>query len=257
MTHLMEREKMASLGSLVSGVSHEINTPLGIAVTTASFIEKLNNESRKKLSEGKMTKEDLRLFMDSLFESVVILNSNLYRASELIKSFKQISVNQSSEMRSKFKLIEYINAVAISLRHEYKNKNYAFEVNCPDDLVLYSYPGAISQIIINLLTNTVTHGFKGRDTGTIQIEAMVKDDRVFIIYSDDGVGIPEENLSRIFDPFFTTNRENGGSGLGLNIIYNLVTNQLNGKIECSSVVGHGTRFVIDLPIGRSNDTYGK
>ena len=252
MTHLMEQEKLASLGSLVAGISHEINTPLGIGVSTGSYLETINRESRLKLSEGKMSRDGLLNFMESLDESITILNKNLSRASDLIKSFKQIAVNQSSELQEKFNLCDYIHAVLTTLKPSYKNKAYTFEVECPKTLTMYSYPGAVSQIITNLIMNSLIHGFRGRDFGTVRIGAEEKDDSVIITYTDNGQGIPAENLARIYDPFFTTNREHGGSGLGLNIVYNLITNKLNGSIQCTSLPDQGTTFIIQLPLdGRS------
>ncbi len=256
MSQLMERERMASLGSLVSGVAHEINTPLGIGVTTASYIEKLNNENRKLLTEGKMSKNGLLQFMDSINESIVILNHNLFRASELIKNFKQIAVNQSGELQVNFKFIDNINSVLISLKHEYKNKDYIIDIECPEDLVIYSYPGAISQILTNLIMNTLTHGFKGKDKGSIKIQVSKENDNIKFVYSDDGLGISPDHINRIYDPFFTTNREYGGSGLGMNIIYNIVTTKLNGTIQCISEVNNGATFIIEFPIannGGNND----
>lgn len=254
MTHLMEREKLASLGSLVAGISHEINTPLGIGVSTGSYLEKINRESRLKLSEGKMNRDGLLSFMESLDESITILNNNLSRASNLIKNFKQISVNQSSELQEKFNLCDYIHAVLTTLRPSYKNKAYTFEVDCSEKINMYSYPGAVSQIITNLIMNSLIHGFKGREFGTIRIRAEEKDDSVTITYADNGQGIPQENLSRIYDPFFTTNREHGGSGLGMNIVYNLITNKLNGSIECISLPDQGTTFIIQLPLDGRSET---
>lgn len=254
LSHLVEREKMASLGSLVSGIAHEINTPLGIGVTTASYLEQINRENRLKLTTGKMSRDGLLQFMENLDESITILNTNLYRAAELIKSFKQIAVNQTNELRVKFNLREYIQAVLISLKHAYKNKNYTFEVACPESLFLYSYPGAFSQILTNLIMNSITHGFKGRSAGVVRIQAAATVHSVRLTYSDNGQGIPAANLSRIYDPFFTTNREHGGSGLGLNIIYNLVTTQLGGTIHCTSHPGQGTTFVIEWPLARKEET---
>ena len=254
LSQLLEREKMASLGSLVSGIAHEINTPLGIGVTTASYLEQINNENRLKLTTGKMSRDGLLQFMENLDESITILNTNLYRAAELIKSFKQIAVNQSSELRVKFNLREYIQAVLISLKHAYKNKNYTFEVDCPESLLLYSYPGTFSQILTNLIMNSITHGFKGRAAGTVRVQAEATVHSVRLTYSDNGQGIPAANLSRIYDPFFTTNREHGGSGLGLNIVYNLVTTQLGGTIHCTSTPDQGTTFVIEWPLARKEET---
>ena len=254
LSQLLEREKMASLGSLVSGIAHEINTPLGIGVTTASYLEQINNENRLKLTTGKMSRDGLLQFMENLDESITILNTNLYRAAELIKSFKQIAVNQSCELQVKFNLSEYIQAVLISLKHAYKNKNYIFEVDCPTSLLLYSYPGTFSQILTNLIMNSITHGFKGRAAGTVRIQAEATAHSVRLTYSDNGQGIPAANLSRIYDPFFTTNREHGGSGLGLNIVYNLVTTQLGGTIHCTSYPDQGTTFVIEWPLARKEET---
>ena len=245
---------MASLGSLVSGIAHEINTPLGIGVTTASYLEQINNENRLKLTTGKMSRDGLLQFMENLDESITILNTNLYRAAELIKSFKQIAVNQSSELQVKFNLSEYIQAVLISLKHAYKNKNYIFDVDCPKSLLLYSYPGTFSQILTNLIMNSITHGFKGRAAGIVRIQAEATVHSVRLTYSDNGQGIPAANLSRIYDPFFTTNREHGGSGLGLNIVYNLVTTQLGGTIHCTSYPDQGTTFVIEWPLARKEET---
>ena len=255
LSQLLEREKMASLGSLVSGIAHEINTPLGIGVTTASYLDQLNRENRLKLTAGKMSRDGLLQFMESLDESITILNTNLYRAAELIKSFKQIAVNQTSELRVKFNLNEYIQAVLISLKHAYKNKNYTFTVDCPESLILYSYPGAFSQILTNLVMNSITHGFKGRSDGTVRIQAATTDNSVKLTYSDNGQGIPAANMSRIYDPFFTTNREHGGSGLGLNIIYNLVTTQLGGTIHCTSTPDKGTTFIIEWPLARKDESH--
>ena len=256
MAQLMEREKLASLGSLVAGISHEINTPLGISVSIGSYLEKINHESRLKLSEGTMSRHGLLNFMESLEESITILNNNLSRASELIRSFKQISVNQSSEVQVKFHLGDYIKVVLTTLKPAYKNKNYTFEVECPETLLIYSYPGAMSQIITNLIMNSLIHGFKDRASGVIRIRAEEKDDSVTITYSDNGVGIPQENLPRIYDPFFTTNRAHGGSGLGMNIVYNLITNKLNGSIQCISTPDQGTTFIIQLPIEKGSETNG-
>jgi PAS domain S-box-containing protein len=253
MAELLEREKMASLGSLVSGIAHEINTPLGIGVTTASYLDKINNEARELLAEGKMSKEGLLHFMESVNESITILNSNLYRASELIKNFKQIAVNQSNELRTRFKILDYIHSLLVSLKHEYKSKDIKFEIDCPEDLMFNSYPGIISQILTNLVMNSLVHGFKGRESGRIKITVRMDEENIYLIYEDDGRGISPENLPRIQDPFFTTNREHGGSGLGMNIIYNLVTSKLGGTMQSESEFGSYTKFTIQFPIERGEN----
>lgn len=248
--HLLESEKMASLGSLVSGVAHEINTPLGVGVTTASYMENINSEYRKKYDNGAMTKKDLTDFMSKLEESLSILNNNLYRASDLVNSFKKIAVDQTSENPMNFNLFEYINIIIKSLKHEYKSKNHKFTVDCPSDLFIYSYPGAVSQILTNLIMNSIIHGFKGLTDMEIIIKAEVSGDKLTIIYKDNGTGISDDILHRIYEPFFTTNRANGGSGLGMNIVFNLVTHRLHGVIHCNSKKNSGTEFIIEFPINK-------
>jgi signal transduction histidine kinase len=244
---LIESEKMASLGSIVAGVAHEINTPLGIGITSASFIEKINNETRKKLLEGQLGKNDLKRFMEDINASINMMNMNLNRAAELIKSFKKVAVDQSNDVKLRFNLKGNIDAVIVSLKHEYKKSNHKIRNNCPSSLSIYSYPGAFSQIFTNFIMNSIKHGFKGREDGTIDISVSADRNILKIIYSDDGVGISEENLKKIYEPFFTTNRQEGNCGLGLNIVYNLVTQKLNGKIRCESNYGKGVNFIIEMP----------
>lgn len=248
MKELLEREKMASLGELVSGVAHEINTPLGVAVSASSLME-VNNESfKKELMQGNISKSGLIDYIESIDETTSILNSNLYRASELVKSFKEVAVNQSIEEKSKFNLREYIDSILLSLKHEYKNKNIDFEIDFPADLVIDSYSGAISQIFTNLIMNSLVHGFRDRKSGKITISALKNNEKLMINYKDNGLGMSKDVQKHVFEPFYTTNRGEGGSGLGMNIVYNLVTAKLNGKISCISEIGIGTEFVIEIKL---------
>ncbi|MBF0211521.1 MAG: cache domain-containing protein [Desulfamplus sp.] len=248
--HLIESEKMASLGQIVAGVAHEINTPLGAGISSASYIEKINNECRLKLSQGKMTKDDLKNFMESTDDTIQILNHNLTRAAELVKSFKQIAIDQSSRVYERFNLKDYIETILLSLRHEYKNKNIEFIVTCDQEILLESFPGDYSQIFTNLIMNSLIHGFKDKkdEKGRIVINCKVVDGILYITYKDNGNGIDQEDKNKIFEPFFTTNRANGGSGLGLSVIYNIVTQKLKGNIRCESVLGEGTTFILELPL---------
>lgn len=250
MTQLVEQEKMASLGGIVSGVAHEINTPLGISVTIASYLKKLSDELAQMVTTGTLSKTKLTEFIHQNAESYDILQTNLARAADLVNSFKKISVNQTSEDRVSFHMKEYLEMILLSLKHEYKNKGYHIEIHCPEHLEVYSYPGVFSQIITNFMMNTFIHGFKDRVEGNVQIAVsyLKETDMLFIEYADTGKGIGKEDLDHIFDPFFTTNRANGGSGLGLYIVYNLVTQKLGGVIQCSSVVGKGTTFKINIPM---------
>lgn len=248
MEELMEKEKLASLGGLVSGVAHEINTPLGVAVSAASLMEVNNEKYKQLLKEGNLTKTGLISYMESVEETTAILSSNLLRAAELVKSFKAIAVNQASEERTKFNFNEYIGAILLSLKHEYKNRDIKFEVDCPTDLVVDNYSGAFSQIFTNLIMNSLIHGFKDNKSGVISIKVESINDILKIEYSDNGNGMSEEVRRHIFEPFFTTNRGKGGSGLGLNIVYNLVSGKMNGKIGCKSELGVGTKFIMEFRI---------
>ncbi len=250
MTQLVEQEKMASLGAVVSGVAHEINTPLGIGVTITSYLNKISSELRATFEEGGLSKHKLSEFLNASKESLEILDTNLTRAANLVNSFKKISVNQSTEEMIQFNLSDYFDMILLSLKHEYKNKPYEIVIECDPNLSIYSYPGAYSQIFTNFFINSFIHGFKNQENGKIQINAnlIANDTRLLITYKDNGAGIEAEVLDRIFEPFFTTNRAKGGSGLGLYIVYNLVGQKLNGSINCHSVIGEGTTFVMDVPI---------
>lgn len=254
MKELLDRERLASLGSLVAGIAHEINTPIGVAVTAGSYMEKVNDLTFKKLHEGKLFKKDLVDYMKNMEESSEIINTNLLRASELIRSFKEISVNQSIETLTEFMVQDYIKDVMLALKHEYKNTLHEFIVDCDAALEIRSYPGAFSQILTNLIMNSLTHGFDGVEKGHMKISAMKVDATLILEYEDDGVGISKDNLTRIFDPFFTTNRKKGGSGLGLNIVYNIVTGKLDGKISCESQLDVGTKFIIRIPLESRSHT---
>lgn len=249
MEELMNKEKLASLGGLVSGIAHEINTPLGVAVSAASFLERTNQKNTALITSGMMTKQDLISYMGEVEESSQILNNNLHRAAELVKSFKAISVNQTAELKTTFHLKNYIESIILSLKHEYKNKKIEFEVSCDSELQLNSYPGAFSQIFTNLIMNSLIHGFAQREEGIIEIHVVQEEEGVKIIYRDDGMGMEEEILKKVFDPFFTTNRKKGGSGLGMSVVYNLITGQLRGKIYCDSTLGQGTQYTMSFPKG--------
>ncbi len=250
MSQLVEQEKMASLGGIVSGVAHEINTPLGIGVTVSSYLKKISEELQLNFGNNTLSKSKMNEFLNSNSESLGILETNLGRAAELVNSFKKISVNQSTEDITQFNFKDYLNMILLSLKHEYKNKDYQIEIECDPNIVVYAYAGVYSQIFTNFLMNSFIHGFKDKKNGKIKINAVQypEEKRLVITYSDDGHGIPEPILDRIFEPFFTTNRANGGSGLGLYIVYNLVGQKLGGSISCHSVHEGGTTFVIDVPL---------
>ncbi len=247
-TQLVETEKMAALGGLVAGVAHEINTPVGIGVTAASHLDKATQEFLALYGTRAMKRSDLEKYLQICQDSTRLLLSNLNRAAELIRSFKQVAIDQSGEARRRFRVKEYVEEVLLSLRPILKKTRLQVVIDCDDALELTSYPGAFSQIITNFITNSVTHAYAEQAEGQLAFRISAAGGRVTFRYSDDGRGIPQENLAHIFEPFYTSNREKGGSGLGLHIVYNIVTQKLGGTIACTSVSGKGTTFVLEMPI---------
>ncbi|QEN05401.1 HAMP domain-containing protein [Thiospirochaeta perfilievii] len=245
---LVQSEKMASLGDLVAGVAHEINTPIGIGVTAASHLENETARFSKKYKSGEMSKSMFESYVDLASESSRMILSNLLRAANLIKSFKKVAVDQSSEEKRSFNLKEYIDEILLSIHSKFKHTNVNISVESLEEVIMDSYPGALSQIVTNLVMNSLQHGFENMEKGSITINILKNGEYSEIIYSDTGIGIDKEIQKRIFDPFFTTKRGQGGSGLGMNIVYNLVTQTLKGSIICESELGQGTTFKIRLPL---------
>jgi signal transduction histidine kinase len=245
--HLVQTEKMAALGGLVAGVAHEINTPVGISVTAASHLGEELRILNRRFQAGILTRADMETFAATASESSALILANLQRAAELIRSFKQVAVDQSGGHRRKFNLKDYLQEVVRSLSPQYKRTSFEISLSCPDPLFLFSDPGDFSQIITNLVMNSLIHGFEGLEAGHIDIEVSEQGADLLLRYSDDGRGIAPENLPHIFDPFYTTKRGHGGSGLGLHVIYNIVTQGLGGSITCSSTPGHGAVFEVRIP----------
>jgi signal transduction histidine kinase len=248
---LVRQEKLASLGRLVAGVAHEINTPLGICVTATSHLVEELRLTREELGAGEMTEDSLHSFLDIVDQSLRIMTTNTQRAAALVRSFKQVAVDQSSDDIRSFNLRNYLNEVLLSLQPKLKGRPVKVTVDCPADLVLESYPGAVSQVVTNMLMNSLVHGFEERDqAGTITIRASVDGDVVSLSYADDGAGMDSDTLDKLFDPFFTTKRGNGGSGLGAHILYNLVTGALGGSVHADSALGEGLRYELSFPRSR-------
>ena len=249
-THLVESEKMAALGGLVAGVAHEINTPVGIGVTAASFLEMQTKALAALLAGDRLKKSDLEKYIQRATDTADSILNNLNRAADLIKSFKQVAVDQTAEERRRFLLREYIDNILMSLRPSYKRTRHTIQVVCSRELALFSYPGAFSQIISNLIMNSMIHGFEGIEAGRIELQVSVADGKLLFRYSDNGKGMPPEVVKKIFEPFFTTKRLPEGTGLGMHIVYNLVTQMLGGKITCTSTEGEGTVFTIIIPLNQ-------
>ena len=248
---LIQAEKMASLGELVAGVSHEINTPVGICITAVTHLNSLTKNVIKSFESSNLTKTALSNYILESAETAEIIFMNLTKASELVQSFKQIAADRVTWEKRKFELKEYIAEVLISLKPKIKNLPHVIEFDAVDKIEIDSYPGAFSQIIVNLVMNSVIHAFDKKFNGLIRINAVELNGYVVLTLSDNGKGIDEDKVDRIFEPFYTTKRGQGGTGLGLNIVYNLVTKTLLGSIHCYSVKGKGTSFVIKLPVEHS------
>lgn len=245
---LVQAEKLASLGELVAGVAHELNTPMGIAVTAVSHLSDNIAELDRAVGQGKITRSQLNEFLTTLSASARLVSANVGRAAELIQSFKQVAVDQASAERRPFSLPSYLEEVLQSLAPRLKRLPHRVEVDCPPGIVMDSYPGALSQVVTNLVLNATIHAFPAGTAGEIRIAVDASEpDWVELAFTDTGRGIPLEVQGRVFDPFFTTNRANGGSGLGLHIVYNLVTQSLRGTIRLESAPGRGTRFIVRLP----------
>lgn len=244
---LVQSEKMASLGALVAGVAHEINTPVGVGVTAASTLAARAAQIREQYETNSLRRTELARFLDVANESSGILLRNLQRAADLISSFKRVAVDQSSDERRRFELKSYIEETLRSLAPKYSKLGHRVTVDCPEGLELDSYPGVLAQIFTNLVSNSLMHAFDSQRDGEMRIEAWRDGDDVVMRYSDNGAGIAPEHLPHIFDPFFTTKRGAGGSGLGLHIVYNLVAQKLGGTIGVESEPGCGATFLLRFP----------
>ncbi len=241
---LIQTEKMAALGGLVAGIAHEVNTPIGISVTAASLLVEKTESFWQLFQSGAMKRSDLAKFLDLAQQSSQMTLTNLQRATELIQSFKQVAVDQSSESKRVFNLSEYLEEILLQLSPKLQATQHQITIEGDRTLSLNSYPGAFSQIITNLVINSLLHAFDPEQSGTISLRFRQSGHQLSLEYSDDGNGILPEHLSKIFEPFFTTKRGQGGSGLGLHIVYNLVTQKLGGTISCESQLGQGTKFII-------------
>ena len=249
-SELVRQEKLASLGRLVAGVAHEINTPLGICVTATSHLVEELKLTREELAAGEMTAETLESFLDIVDQSLRIMTTNTQRAAALVRSFKQVAVDQSSDAIRNFNLRTYLNEVLLSLQPKLKGRPVKVEVDCPPDVVLDSFPGAVSQIVTNMVMNSLVHGFEREQAGTIRLHATCANGMVSFNYADDGAGMDADTLSKLFDPFFTTRRGTGGSGLGAHILYNLATGPLGGTIRVESAPGEGLQYFLKFPLSR-------
>jgi signal transduction histidine kinase len=249
---LIQAEKLASLGQLVAGVAHEINTPLGVALTTSTALDREATRLQESASSGILTRSEFNSGLGRLAEGSRLLLANLTRAIDLVYSFKQVAADQASGERRCFELKSWLEELLTSIGPVLRKTGHAVEVSCPPDIELNSFPGSLGQVLTNLIMNAIIHAYEPDQAGNLSISVLLpRPDMVRLVFRDDGRGIPPEHLPRIFDPFFTTGRERGGTGLGLHIVYNLVTAGLQGSIDVESTPGQGTAFTIDLPLAVS------
>lgn len=239
---LIESEKMSSLGELVAGVSHEVSTPIGICITAQSFFIDETKVIRDKFSSGAMARQDFVDYIEVAFENGQILTANLNRTAELIKNFKQVAVDQCIEDLRPLVVFRYILDLLTTLKPRIKSLKHEIEVVGDEQLVITSQPGAIAQIMTNLIMNSIIHGFDDTEQGHIKISIIKAEHGLKLRYEDDGRGMSAESLEKVFDPFFTTRKGKGGTGLGMNIVYKLVKDSLLGSIECKSEIGKGVCF---------------
>jgi signal transduction histidine kinase len=247
-TELVRTEKMAALGSLVAGIAHELNTPIGNSLTVASTLQDQSKVFVSDMARG-LTRSRLEEYVATTQEGAGILMRGLRHAADLVSSFKQVAVDQTSVNRRKFDLRETVQEILLTMGPAIRKTNHTIECTIEKGMVLESYPGPFGQVLTNLINNALLHAFDGATQGKITIAAAQRSaDRVEITVQDNGSGIPAGNLSRVFDPFFTTRLGKGGSGLGLNIVYNLVHEALGGTISVTSTAGSGACFILLIPL---------
>lgn len=247
-----ENEIKAQLGDLVAGMTHEVNTPLGISTTAITHLGDELKDFKKAKDENAIKKSTLNSFVDSCEQTVKIISGNLERAAALIQSFKHVAVDQCSEESRQFSIKHYLEEILLSLRPKLKNTKHNVVIEVPQQIEVYNYPGAFSQIMTNLIMNSLIHGFEGVKEGTITVTAKEEGSSLVLLYSDNGKGIPEAIQHKVFDRYFTTKRGKGGSGLGLCIIKDIVEKQMKGTLSLKSSEGAGTQFTITIPKKVSN-----
>ncbi|WP_373989417.1 sensor histidine kinase [Duganella sp. BuS-21] len=247
---LVRNEKLAGLGALVAGIAHELNTPIGNSLMAATTFEMQTDDIGAHMaSDGGVTRKEFEHYIENARLSVDILSRNLHRAADIVTNFKQVAVDQTSSQRRSFLLAEVIAGNLLTLQPTIKRTPFVITQQVPPDLMMESYPGPLGQVVTNLINNAILHGYEGRNEGLIAVSAQLSAQGwVTLSVEDHGAGIAGADLPRIFDPFFTTKMGVGGSGLGLNIVHNIVTEILGGRIDVRSEVGGGTRFTLTVPM---------
>nr|WP_268820258.1 HAMP domain-containing sensor histidine kinase [Paraglaciecola sp. G1-23] len=238
---------MASLGRLVAGISHEINTPVGVAVTAASHLQVKTQELEKRISQGSIKKSELEQFIETSIQSSLLINSNLQRAADLIGDFKNLAVLNTASRRSLFLLKPVMEEIIATVQPAIQEAKVQLIIHCKDTIEVFHDQGALAQILINLINNSCIHAFPSIQNATIKIDVNQNGSDISIAYSDNGIGLTDEVAEKIFEPFYTTKRNKGGTGLGMNIVYNLIKQTLLGSIKVKKNKPSGTIFQINFP----------
>ena len=244
---LERTEKLSHLGELVGELTHELATPLGLCNTAISTLADKNNKLCLDLEQNKLSKSALKSYLDSSSETFDIISTSINYSSQLVNGFKQIVVGEFSQACTDFDLKEFLQSIILIMTPRIKRSAQTIEISCQDDIQVTGLAGALSQVIINLINNAMTHAFDENQAGNITMAAITQVDDVLITLKDDGKGMSTEVSSKVFDKYFTTKMGSGGSGLGLFIVKNLVMEQLKGTIVCESIPGEGTCFTIRFP----------
>ena len=244
---LLEAEKMSSLGALSAEISHEINTPIGISITSTSYLSDIIHKLQQDINAQQLSKRTIDSFIDNAQHSVELLLSNLQRAAELIASFKQVAVDQTNDKVRLINVAKYLDEIIRSIHPKLKKTDHSVKINCDPHIEIYTHPGAIAQIIINLIINSIAHAFTNINRGEMTIDIALDQQWLVILYRDNGVGVNEEQLEKLFDPFYTTKASKGGTGLGTHIIKNLIEDTLNGSIEAYSKESEGLSYHMSFP----------
>lgn len=245
--NLATSEAKATLSTLVASVSHELGTPLGNSVMAASTLGDQASEFQKIVDSGALKRSDFTTFLSTLAQGTALIQQNLNRANKLLLNFRQVAADQASEQRREFDLADVVAEIIHTLGPSLKRHSHQIAMKIPPGILMDSQPGPLGQVIINLINNAYLHAFEGKAHGVLTFQAQMQDSQVHITVQDNGVGIPAEHLDKLFQPFFSTKIGQGGTGLGMAIVENLVTKTLAGRVTVSSTVGEGTCFELYLP----------
>ena len=251
--NLIQSEKLAALGSLVAGVAHELNTPIGNGLTVATSLRDACEAFEQQTQDG-LTRSALEKYKQDMADGTQLVCRNLEKASELVSSFKQVAVDQTSTQRRKFDLRAFLDETLLTVSPIFKRTPYLVRLDMDGDVEMDGYPGPFGQVITNLLNNAIIHAFDGLEEGSVVLNVSFDEHDVTVKVSDDGHGIAKENIAKIFDPFFTTKLGDGGNGLGMNIVHNIVTGVLGGQITLASELEQGTTVTVVLPLVAPSDS---